>query len=99
MHTRSFQPELTRPPRTKKLTQTHYITTLYGTFTLHSFSFELVPANLIYTVDHTISQGFIHHFIYTSLQIERERADLSVQLIALTDRLEDAEGTTDSQVC
>lgn len=31
-------------------------------------------------------------------RIERERADLSVQLIALTDRLEDAEGTTDSQV-
>lgn len=31
-------------------------------------------------------------------QIERERADLSVQLIALTDRLDDAEGTTDSQV-
>nr|AEY79495.1 paramyosin [Wuchereria bancrofti] len=31
-------------------------------------------------------------------RIERERADLSVQLIALTDRLEDAEGTTDSQI-
>ncbi|VDM85650.1 unnamed protein product [Strongylus vulgaris] len=34
----------------------------------------------------------------TLWMIERERADLSVQLIALTDRLEDAEGTTDSQV-
>lgn len=32
------------------------------------------------------------------IQIERERADLSVQLITLTDRLEDAEGTTDAQV-
>uniref|UniRef100_A0AC35EXB7 Uncharacterized protein n=1 Tax=Panagrolaimus sp. PS1159 TaxID=55785 RepID=A0AC35EXB7_9BILA len=30
--------------------------------------------------------------------IERERADLSVQLIAFTDRLEDAEGTTGSQI-
>eukprot|EP01083_Nonionella_stella_P130195 395117_1 len=30
-------------------------------------------------------------------RIERERADLSVQLISLTDRLEDAEGTTDAQ--
>lgn len=34
----------------------------------------------------------------TQLQIERERADLSVQLISLTDRLEDAEGSTDAQV-
>ncbi len=32
------------------------------------------------------------------LQIERERADLSVQLIGMTDRLEDAEGSTDAQV-
>jgi len=31
-------------------------------------------------------------------RIERERADLSVQLITLTDRLDDAEGTTDSQI-
>ncbi len=31
-------------------------------------------------------------------QIERERADLGVQLISMTDRLEDAEGTTDAQV-
>jgi len=31
-------------------------------------------------------------------RIERERADLSVQLISLTDRLEDAEGSTDAQI-
>jgi len=31
-------------------------------------------------------------------RIERERADLSVQLIGLTDRLEDAEGSTDAQI-
>ncbi|VDP31451.1 unnamed protein product [Soboliphyme baturini] len=31
-------------------------------------------------------------------RIERERADLSVQLINLTDRLEDAEGSTDAQI-
>ena len=31
-------------------------------------------------------------------RIERERADLSVQLISLTDRLDDAEGSTDAQV-
>jgi len=32
------------------------------------------------------------------LQIERERADLSVQVIQLSERLEEAEGGAESQV-
>jgi hypothetical protein len=32
------------------------------------------------------------------LQIEREKADLSVQVIQLTERLEEAEGGAESQV-
>ncbi len=43
----------------------------------------------------TFGDSGFHH---DNLKIERERADLSVQLISLTDRLDDAEGTTDAQV-
>lgn len=33
------------------------------------------------------------------IQIEREKADVSVQLISLSERLEEAEGGADNQVC
>ena len=32
-------------------------------------------------------------------QIERERSDLTVQLMGLSERLEEAEGSSESQVC
>lgn len=44
--------------------------------------------------------SFIFHEIITvfNLQIEREKADLSVQVIQLSERLEEAEGGAESQV-
>lgn len=41
---------------------------------------------------------FIFSQEFTILQIERERADLSVQVIQLSERLEEAEGGAESQV-
>lgn len=41
-------------------------------------------------------QNFIN--IVFKLQIEREKADLSVQVIQLSERLEEAEGGAESQV-
>jgi len=35
---------------------------------------------------------------YNIIQIEREKADVSVQLISLSERLEEAEGGADNQV-
>ena len=40
----------------------------------------------------------IKHFPDVSFQIEREKADLSVQVIQLVERLEEAEGGAESQV-
>lgn len=37
-------------------------------------------------------------YVFIKLQIERERADLSVQVIQLSERLEEAEGGAESQV-
>ena len=43
-------------------------------------------------------KSIISHKIVTIIKIERERSDLTVQLIGLTERLEEAEGSSESVV-
>lgn len=45
-----------------------------------------------------LRSSFNKLFIHFSFQIEREKADLSVQVIGLQERLEEAEGGAESQV-
>lgn len=44
------------------------------------------------------NQIFNHLFLYINWQIEREKADLSVQVIQMSERLEEAEGGAEHQV-
>lgn len=60
----------------------------------HSISFLEGP---FYEFDAPLSKHNSCVFL-TELQIEREKADLSIQVITLSERLEEAEGGCESQV-
>ena len=65
------------------------------TYKAHYFKLLILANKCVCSNTVKNETNFILHF----KQIEREKCDLSVQVITLSERLEEAEGGAESQVC